>query len=287
IRPLSKGFTRIAFGGEEASNWELDIQIIPVGVNYTEHRKAQNTVQVFYGDPIPVHKYKAAFEEDENAATQQMKDEVSAEMKKLVFHVENLDHYPFQEILWHDLETDERVLTNPKVVNPRIERSEEYITEELIEEAKKAKKIASKYDLSLRDFAVSKGLTFKEFPLFPFYMFSYFNNLIPYQPIKYLIKNVIKDHAFDASIKLLAGMILLPLFYTIVSLILYFSGVSGTWILGYAGLSILTAPLFIRGKELFAKDEVEEFQRFHPEDFNTVIDILDSFQKLRDKILNE
>ncbi|MDZ7807651.1 MAG: 1-acyl-sn-glycerol-3-phosphate acyltransferase [Gracilimonas sp.] len=53
IRPLSKGFTRIAFDAEEKYNWHLDLQIVPVGVNYTRHRKAGNTVQVNYGKAIP------------------------------------------------------------------------------------------------------------------------------------------------------------------------------------------------------------------------------------------
>ena len=287
IRPLSKGFTRVAFGGADSSNWELDIQIIPVGINYTEHQKCRNTVHVFYGDPIPVHKYREVFEEDENAAAQQMKEDVSEAMKQLVFHVEELDEYPVQEILWNDLEPDEHVLTHPEIVNPRIEKTKKHITTELTEEANEVKKLEKKHDLSLRDFAVSKGLSFKEFLLFPFYMFSYFNNLIPYQLVKYLTSSVIKDRAFVASIKFLTGLFALPIFYILVSTTLYFTGVDSLWIWGYALLSISTAALFPRGKELFAADKIKELQRTHPDDFNQIVDILASFQKLRDKILNE
>tara|TARA_R100000908_G_scaffold65235_1_gene53108 strand:+ start:103892 stop:104815 length:924 start_codon:yes stop_codon:yes gene_type:complete len=287
IRPLSKGFTRVAFGGEEASDWELDIQIVPVGINYTAHREAQNTVHVVYGDPIPVNHYKSEFKEDENAAAQTMKADVSEAMKKLVFHVEDLEEYPVQEILWNDLEPEEAILTDPNVVNPRIQKASEYITPKLTEQAKEAKKLADKHDIPLRDFAISDGLSFREFLLFPVYMFSYFNNLIPYQPVKYLTTKVIKDHAFDASIKFLTGLFILPIFYTLISLILYFTGVDSSWIWGYAILSVLSAPLFTRGKTLFAGDKIRQLQRSHPEEFNKILKILDSFQALRDKILTE
>jgi 1-acyl-sn-glycerol-3-phosphate acyltransferase len=35
LRPLKKGTARIAFTAEALSNWNLNIRIIPVGINYT------------------------------------------------------------------------------------------------------------------------------------------------------------------------------------------------------------------------------------------------------------
>lgn len=287
IRPLSKGFTRVAFGGEVQENWELDIQIVPVGVNYTEHREPQNTVHVVFGNAIPVHEYKSLYQEDERAAAQKMKHDVSEALKELVFHVQDLNEYPAQKILWNDLEPDEELITDPEISNKRIAKASEYITPELIEKAKKAQKLADKHEIPLRKFATMKSLGLKEFLLFPFYMFSYFNNMIPYQPVKYLVNNVIKDRAFDASIKFLSGLFALPIFYALICLILWLTGLDSHWIWGYAVLSVLTAPLFTRGKELFATDQIQLLQRANPEDFNAILDILDHFQKLRDKILNE
>ncbi len=35
VRPLRKGIGRIAFGAEEENNWNLNLKIVPVALNYT------------------------------------------------------------------------------------------------------------------------------------------------------------------------------------------------------------------------------------------------------------
>lgn len=51
VRPLSKGFTRVLFRAMELSP-KLDVQIIPVGLNYSDAEKFPSSASVFYGQPI-------------------------------------------------------------------------------------------------------------------------------------------------------------------------------------------------------------------------------------------
>ncbi|MBO6584526.1 MAG: 1-acyl-sn-glycerol-3-phosphate acyltransferase [Gracilimonas sp.] len=287
IRPLSKGFTRIAFGAEEKHNWELDLQIVPVGVNYSEHRTGGNAVQVNYGKPIPVSNFRSLLEKDEKEAVETMKEQVSDAMKELVFHVEDLNEYPVHKILWDDLEPDNFKIIDPEIANPRIRKTHEHITPELIEKAKELTKIADKHDVDLNELACGKQVGVKDFVLFPFYLFSLLNNIIPYQPIRYLIRNVIRDNAFDSSIKFLSSLFLLPIFYVLVSLILLFTGVDGGFILGYLALSVLTAPLFIRAKQLFSPRSGRKLRKKKPALYDKLQSHLQSFKKLRESILNE
>jgi 1-acyl-sn-glycerol-3-phosphate acyltransferase len=287
IRTLSKGFTRIAFGAEEKYDWNLDLQIVPVGVNYSDHRTGRNLVHVKFGECIPVSKYAEAYKEDENNASQELKDDVSDAMKELVFHVENLDEYPLHKILWDDLEPDNTIITDPDISNERIQKTEKHISEEILDEAKELDKLADKHDVSLKNVAYGKQFSAKDFVLTPLYLFSLINNIIPYQPIQYLIKNVIKDHAFDASIKFVSGLFLLPIFYLLVSLILVLSGVDSMYIYGYAGLSLFTAPLFIKAKELFLKNSAQHLQKSKPSVYEKIASKLERFKELRNTILNE
>lgn len=287
IRPLSKGFTRIAFGAEEKHNWELDLQIVPVGVNYSEHRTGGNAVQVNYGKPIPVSNFKALLEKDEKEAADQMKEQVSTAMKELVFHVEDLNEYPVHKVLWDDLEPDDFKVIDPEIANPRIQKTQKHVTPELIERAKELDKIAEEYDVDLNELACGKQVGVKDVLLSPFYLFSLLNNLIPYQPIRYLTKNVIRDNAFDSSIKFLSGLFLLPMFYLIVSLILLLTGVGGVYILGYVALSVLTAPLFIRAKQLFSPNSARSLKKKKPALYEKLQSHLQSFKQLRESILNE
>ena len=53
LRPLSKGFTRIIFGALE-QNPELDLTIIPVGLNYAKAEDFAESVAIHYGKPLAV-----------------------------------------------------------------------------------------------------------------------------------------------------------------------------------------------------------------------------------------
>lgn len=287
IRPLSKGFTRLAFGGEEYYDWDLDLQIVPVGLNYTHHREARNVVQIHYGEPIPVQRYRDLYSEDQNEATREMKREVSEEMKTLVFHVQKLEEYPVHKILWQELEPNDVDLTDPELANKRIEKTKPHITEELITQAKELDKLISSTNINGREFLHGESFKFKDILLFPAYLYSLVNNLIPYQPVRYLTTKIIKDHAFDASIKFLAGVVVLPIFYSIVSLIIAFSGGNSTYIWSYLALSILTAPFFIRAKSLFTGNPVKKLKKQNPNLYEKIMRGLNDFKSLRERILDE
>ena len=84
VRPLSKGFTRVLFRALERSP-NLDIQIIPVGLNYTHAERFPDSVAVYYGEPIAV---QALYnQEDILKSTAQIKDAVSACLKTLTTHI--------------------------------------------------------------------------------------------------------------------------------------------------------------------------------------------------------
>ncbi len=287
IRPLSKGFTRIAFGAEEKYDWDLDLQIVPVGVNYSSHREGRNHVHVKFGECIPVSKFKAAYAEDENEASIQMKEEVSDAMKKLVFHVEDLEEYSVHKILWDELEPDNTIITDPEVSNARIHKTSSHLTPELIEDANELDKLADKHNVSLKDVATGKQIGAKDILLSPLYFFSFINNIIPYQPIKYLISKIIKDHAFDASIKYISALFLLPIFYAIVASVLALVGVDSVYIYGYLAISIFTAPLFTRAKELFTKNSAQKIKKSNPAVYQKIKSQLEIFKELRKTILNE
>lgn len=287
IRPLSKGFTRIAFGAEEKYNWDLDLQVVPVGLNYSCHRESRNHVHVHYGDPIPVKEYREQFLEDANEASQVLKDRVSEEMKKLTMHVESLGNYPLHQIVLDDLEDERDRILRSGYINEKVEKLEELASDKHVEDAKSLQKDAEKAGLSIRELASPPSWKLRDVMLLPVYLFSFINNIIPYQPVRYLISNIIKDHAFDASIKFLAGLAILPLFYTIVAGILMLSGVEGTSALLYILVSLFTAPAFIRARELFTPSPSSKLKRTKPKRWQELNERLEAFRLIRKKVMGE
>ncbi len=85
IRPLSKGFTRIAFGTLE-HNPDLELQIVPVGLNYTEATLFGESASIYYGKPILVNPFFNI--NDINASTLDLKRVVLEKMKELTTHID-------------------------------------------------------------------------------------------------------------------------------------------------------------------------------------------------------
>lgn len=54
LRPLSKGFTRIAFGFKEKYP-DKELVILPVAFNYSAHRRSGAQVRITFDQPIPVN----------------------------------------------------------------------------------------------------------------------------------------------------------------------------------------------------------------------------------------
>jgi 1-acyl-sn-glycerol-3-phosphate acyltransferase len=229
IRPLSKGFTRIAFDAEQKNNWDLNLQIIPVGVNYTRHRESRNDVTVVYGDPIPMKQYQELFEKDERKAANVLKNDVAKIMKECTMHVQNAQHYFLHQLLLDDLADDRSHLVDPKKVRPLNEKLDQLASEEDYLAAQELVEIAEKQqiDLSrLQEYTSGKqSPLWKKLLLSPFILLGFLNFRLAYIPVDNLIRNTIKDHAFDASIKFLVTVFLFPLSLVLISLLLWVAGI--------------------------------------------------------------
>ena len=237
IRPLSKGFTRIAFDAEQKNNWDLNLHIVPVGVNYTRHRESRNDVTVVYGDPIPMKKYQELFQQDERKAANVLKNDVAKIMKECTMHVQNAQHYFLHQLLLDDLADDRSHLVDPKRVRLLNEKLDQLASEidyltalELIEMAEK-----QQIDLSrMQEYTSGQQTPFwRKLLLSPFIFLGFLNFRLAYIPVDNLIRNTIKDHAFDASIKFLVTVFLFPLSLTLISIALWLAGLSFNMLLIY------------------------------------------------------
>lgn len=84
VRPLSKGFTRVLFRALEQSP-ELDIQLVPVGLNYVHAEKFPDSATLCYGKPISV---QALYdEEDTQGSVIRIKEAVASQLKTLTTHI--------------------------------------------------------------------------------------------------------------------------------------------------------------------------------------------------------
>lgn len=85
VRPLSKGFTRILTNTLEKYP-TLDIQLVPVGLNYKNAADFPDRVSVYYGKPISLN--EVYHPNDVNASITTIKNVVSESLKKLTTHID-------------------------------------------------------------------------------------------------------------------------------------------------------------------------------------------------------
>ena len=90
VRPLSKGFTRVLFRTAELYP-ELEIQIIPVGVNYSNAQKFPSSAAVYFGEPISFQKQY----DKENLAQSvvRIRKMVAMSLKTLTTHISSEEDY--------------------------------------------------------------------------------------------------------------------------------------------------------------------------------------------------
>jgi len=93
LRQLKKGICRIAFQTAEASGFTKEINIVPVGLEYSHYWRFRQVLTVVYGHPINVSEYYDSYRENPNRAIVELRDRLSADMKKVMVHIDNEQDY--------------------------------------------------------------------------------------------------------------------------------------------------------------------------------------------------
>ncbi|MFD0796939.1 lysophospholipid acyltransferase family protein [Maribacter chungangensis] len=137
VRPLSKGFTRVLFRALEQSP-ELDIQVVPVGLNYTCAENFPSSAAVYYGKPIAIQDLYD--KEDLPNSVVNIKEAVAFRLKTLTTHIspevqynEIASYLETQKVSFLDPEKTNRLiregfpLTAPKVEKTRAHTNENNI----------------------------------------------------------------------------------------------------------------------------------------------------------------
>jgi 1-acyl-sn-glycerol-3-phosphate acyltransferase len=114
VRPLSKGFTRIILRSFELHP-NLDIQLVPVGLNYKNAVHFPDEVAVYYGKPISARNLFNANDLKQSSDT--IKNIIFAKLKILTAHIPNNQEY---EVILHRLRSENINFLAPTLVNEKV-----------------------------------------------------------------------------------------------------------------------------------------------------------------------
>ncbi|MDV7185661.1 lysophospholipid acyltransferase family protein [Lutibacter sp. TH_r2] len=182
IIPLKKGFARILLATLE-QHPDLDIQIIPVGLNYDSHLKFPSSCYLYYGKPINANQYFDIKNPD--LTFSEILKAVSNALKEVTLHIEDENH-------------DEIIEKLDAAGVDYLEPKKAYKILELIRKRKhKIKNRKSKINWFL-----------------PFHFLAKLNSIIPLLIWKKL-KGGIKDVIFTSTFRFAVIATLFPIFYLI------------------------------------------------------------------------
>ena len=98
LRKIMKGTARIAFGTLELKE-DLDICIVPVGVNYTNSDQFRTDVMIDFGPPISLSEYLPTYKENSSRAVKLVTSAIEKGLSERVIHIESQDDEALVEML--------------------------------------------------------------------------------------------------------------------------------------------------------------------------------------------
>ena len=93
LRQLKKGICRVAFQSEEATGFNLNIKIIPVGLEFSNYSRYRQVLTVAYGKPIEVSEFFGLYKVSPERALNELRSRLSDEMKNIMVHIESKEDY--------------------------------------------------------------------------------------------------------------------------------------------------------------------------------------------------
>ena len=249
------GYLRIAFAAAEKMNFENDVMILPSCNHYSNYFHARTEMLIKFGKPISLKPYYERYQEEPRATMMEINNLVHSEIKEMMLHVEDVDHY--DQIDWlreneygkkyaieHGFKKNylpSRLLSDQKLVNALQEAYNEH-PEEMEEVYKDVSTVmAGIKELNIRDWlfrhnpgieaVIMRGLGL--LLLLPLFIVSIIPTALLFIVPEIFLKKMIKDQMFVSTFRLaVSALVTIPicLFIPVVLLWIF---LNFWWALGY------------------------------------------------------
>lgn len=261
-----KAVPRIVFMAEEQKNDNLDIQIIPTGIYYSHYWKFNRSLIVIFGDPISVTDYLAAYKENPNTATIDLKKQLHDALIPLTLNIRSKSFYDTYEkirdsygIYFLKRQNKKATLLNRFYSDQQLVKLLYSYEKKHHDEMMAIEELTNNYYQSLGRHKLRAWIleSTGKLPLkflinilillvgLPIFLYGFILNALPYFIIDQTVRKKVKDKAFWSSFILVAAIVVLPLNYLVLLLVMIPISVS-IWI-----KLLIIASLPIAGKLAF------------------------------------
>ncbi len=254
IRPLKDGIARIALTAAKSQKFKSGLVIMPMASNYQDPTEFRSEFILNVGKPIYIDNYKDLYKKDKNEAAQDIMNTLRERLEGLSIHTE--DEIENQFLVWcetfaktekiinsfpEQLEFDKKQVPTIRALRHQKYNEFESIWIKLYEYFNTLEK--SGIDDASLVYANKKNVTTIKYYLirffvFPIYAIGCLLNCVWFIP-PFLFKKLKLYKAYTSMVNILTGLVLFPIFYTIIFSIVGFSfGLK--WLLIYITITLFT-----------------------------------------------
>ena len=268
LSQIKTGAARIGFGAETQNDWQLGVQIIPVGLNYSDNVKFRSNVSARFGQPIYLSEFRDVFESDDKKTVNQVTEQIETALSKLTINLQDLEMQEIVEALEiiykQELAVDLGLEIKDKgddfSVTKGLINAVEWYYENEQQKVEKFKRMLHRYQRFLNRLQIkdefldpsSRSVSFWERVqaisfivfMFPVYFYGLINNVIPYKFPRWYSQHFVKHKSEIAPWKMVSGTIIFLIYYPIE--IIIFASLTGsfTWTVIYA-LTLIPSGNFV------------------------------------------
>jgi len=259
--PHKKAIPRIALEAENKNNFQLHLQIVPVGIFYSHYWDFNRTVIVQYGEPIEIDKYKEDYLSNPQKTMLILRNEIHDRIAPLTMQINSVPLYQDYENM-RQLAGKSYSKTRQYSKKPTLQlfHAENDLIKKLEnQEVNQAEAFAKLIDQTRQYFSALSGKSITDkfiisaskssWPGFlmrlcsiiltlPIFMAGFLFNALPYFVPRNFLKKKIKDLAFTATFNFGLGLIINPVVYLIEAGILL--ALTKSWII--AGSALILMP---------------------------------------------
>lgn len=91
LLPLRAGAARIALGAEAENDWQLNLQIVPVGLWYADKTLFRTSVLLVVGQPFDITSFRESYRTDPEATIRNLTRRMEERLDPIVLQAENAD----------------------------------------------------------------------------------------------------------------------------------------------------------------------------------------------------
>ncbi len=316
LRKIKTGAARIALGAEKEYNYNLNLKIVPVGLNYTKSSRFRSEVFVNFGKPIKASDYFDAYKKDEIGTAKNLTEKIENDIRSLMITVDKEENDELIERIESVYKTTLKSKTDEKNEQLKNLKSSQAIVE-AVSYFQKTKPevydtVANKIDryfLKLRRVKLSdKSLDnntktptngfssmFKASIAlilgFPFWLFGFIASYIPYKLPRIVALKLTDSEAFYGALLMSLGTLFFIIFYSL--------EIFGFWILTHNplftmlfGILLVLSGFFTiyyarNARRLYFNFKLYSRKHFVNELINERTHLIEIFDQLRTQYLKE